>query len=95
MSDLKILRTESGQQVVDYDYVKGIIEQQAAEISELEHQLIQYRIDNLKIKADNNELSAMVERLRDVVIDYYAEDIAYKEALEELWGIHFASTVRN
>lgn len=35
MSDLKILRTESGQQMVDYDYAKGIIEQQQAEIEAL------------------------------------------------------------
>lgn len=36
MSDLKILKTESGQQVVDYEYAKSIIEQQQARIAELE-----------------------------------------------------------
>lgn len=72
-----------------------LIEQQQQRIAELEHQLTQYRIDNLKIKAYNNELSTTIDRLRDVVIDYYAEDITNKEALDELWRIHFASTVRN
>lgn len=41
MSELKILHTESGQQVVDYEYAKNIIEQQQQRITELEAQLPQ------------------------------------------------------
>lgn len=39
MSELKILHTESGQQVVDYEYAKNIIEQQQRKIDELESTL--------------------------------------------------------
>lgn len=52
-----------------------LIEQQQQRIEELENQLTQYRIDNLKIKADNNELSATIYRLRDALQTHTAQPI--------------------
>lgn len=52
-----------------------LIEQQQQRIAELEHQLAQYRIDNLKIKADNNELSATIYRLRDALQTHTAQPV--------------------
>lgn len=49
----------------------------------------------LRLRAENQELAATVERLRGVVVNYHDENIAAEEAMNKLWDIHKATPRQN